>query len=460
MGTWRTDARVWTWAFLIGGTLLRLWHYALNHVIWYDEAVLLANILDKSYGELLGPLRSEVAAPPLYLWMLKSVHLIVGDEPYIWRTLPLLAGVGTLFAIVPLARAVLTPHAAAFAVGLLAVSDTHVKLSNTVKPYTLDALFATLLLLGLIRTEHWPTRRRLLALAAIAPFVLCFSYPSAFVVGGLLLALWPADRRTAVAWLVAAAAVAGTFALLYFGPIRAQRVVKLVTEWEPYYPPLADPLRVPGWLVASFVGVFQDSCNPSGAALAVVAPFGGWAFWRGGRWRLAVALAGLLAAALLASAARSYPFGQNRLMQFASPAVALLGARGIEVLAGWRRWAGVGLAVAVIVVADGLSLWRTAFPWQEPDTRGVTRFVNENRRPGEPVLSDEGGYLYYFHGELLPLEAGKDVPVGGRAWAVMDHYTNPKRREYIEAKLTPLGFEFVSEQEFHEAAAYLFERKR
>ncbi len=460
MRTWWSSARVWTWAFLIGGTLLRVWHYALNHVIWYDEAVLLDNILDKSYGELLGPLRSAVAAPPLYLWLLKSLYLLFGDEPYVWRALPLLAGCANLFLMVPLARAVLTPHAAAFAVGVLAVSDTHVKLSNTVKPYTLDALFTTLLLLGLIRTEHWPAARRLLALAAVAPFVLCFSYPSAFVVGGLLLALRPPDRRTAVAWLVAAAAVAGTFALLYFGPIRAQRVVKLVTEWEPYYPPLSDPLRLPGWLASSFVGVFQDSCNPSGAALALVAPLGWWAFWRGGRWRLAVALAGLFAAVLVASAARSYPFGQNRLMQFASPAVALLGAMGIEVLARWRVWAGVGLAVAVIGVADGLSLWRAAFPWQEPDSRGVTRFVNDRRRPGEPVLSDEGGYLYYFHGELLPLEAGKDVSVGGRVWAVMDHYTPEERTAHLDAKLAPLGFERVRAEEFFRAGAYLYERKR
>ena len=113
MRTWWTDARVWTWAFLIGGTLLRVWHYALNHVIWYDEAVLLDNVLCKSYGELLGPLRSAVAAPPFYLWMLKSVHLLFGDEPDIWRALPLLAGCANLLIMVPLARAVLTPHAAA-----------------------------------------------------------------------------------------------------------------------------------------------------------------------------------------------------------------------------------------------------------------------------------------------------------------------------------------------------------
>jgi len=460
MRSWLTDAKVWTVAFLVGGVFLRVWHYALNHVIWHDEAVLLANVITKNYGELLGPLEKAVAAPPFYLWLLKSVHLLCGDEPYIWRLLPLLAGIATLFATVPLARAVLTPQGASFAVGILAVSDTHVKLCNTVKPYTLDALITTLLLCGLVRTASWPLARRLFALAVVAPFALCTSYPSAFVVGGLLLALWPNDRRSFVAWLVAGAAILGTFALLYFGPIHNQRVGGLVAEWKNYYPPWADPWQLPGWFIKSVFGVFQDMCNPSGAALALVAPFGLLAFWRSERWRLAVALAGLFMAALAASAVRSYPFGQNRLMQFAAPAVGLLGARGVEVLARWRPWAGVALAVAVICVADGLSLWRALHPWEEPDARAVTAFVREHRRAGEPVLSDEGNYLYYFHGEIRPLSAGKDVPVGGRVWAVMDHHTPEVRHEYIDRHLVPLGFTRVGATEFFRAGAYLYERTR
>lgn len=455
-----SDAKFLTALFLLGGIALRLWQYALNHVIWYDEAVLLANILGKNYGELLGPLGKAVAAPPFYLWMLKSVHLIFGDQPFVWRLLPLIAGVATLFATVPLARAVLTPQGAAFAVGLVAVSDAHIRLCVTVKPYTLDALVTTLLLYGLVRTGGWPLTRRLYALAAVAPFVLCTSYPSAFVVGGLLLALWPNDRRTAVAWAVAGAAVLGTFALLYFGPIRDQRVGGLVAEWRNYYPPLADPLAVPGWLAWNVSGVFQFMANPSSMVLVFVAPAGWYAFWRTGHRRLAVALAGLFAAVLAAAVVKSYPFGQNRLMQFAAPAVGLLGARGLEVLAGWRRWAGVGLGVAIICVADGLSLWRAVHPWQEPDARAATAVVREHRQPGEPVLSDEGNYLYYFHGELRPIADGATVPVGGRAWVVMDHYDPPRRHEYIDRQLVPLGFERVRAEECFRAGAYLYQRTR
>lgn len=460
MRAWVTDPNRLTAVFVVGGLLLRLYHYALNHVIWYDESVLLANVLGKSFGQLLGPLDSEVAAPPFYLWTLKLIHLTVGDEPYVWRLFPLLAGCGLLFLLVPLARAVLTPYGAAFAVGLLAVSDEHVRQSNTVKPYTLDALFAAALLYGLVRTEGWPLARRLLALAAVAPFILCYSYPMAFVLGGVLLALWPRDRRSAAAWVVAGVAIAGTFAVLYFGPIRAQRVTGLVNGWERYFLPIRDPAAVPFWLGWNVFGVCQYACNPSGVVLAVLAPFAAVAFWRSDRWRLTVAVGGMLAAVLVASALRAWPFGQHRLMLFAAPAVYLLGAKGVEVLGGWRRSAGVGLAVACVVVADGLSLWRLTHPWSEPDARGVRAFVREHRQPGEPVLSDEGGYLYYFHGELRPLSAAKAVPVGGRVWAVMDHYTPEVRREYIERFLTPDTFARVRAEEFTSAGAYLYVRTR
>jgi hypothetical protein len=77
-----------------------------------------------------------------------------------------------------------------------------------------------------------------------------------------------------------------------------------------------------------------------------------------------------------------------------------------------------------------------------------------------------GNYLYFFFGELKPLKAGADVPVGGRAWVVMDHYSPDERRNYINTRLGPLGFVEVEAHELGpasapqaQAAAYLFVRK-
>jgi hypothetical protein len=452
------DPTFLTRLFLVGGLFFRLWHYLQNHVIWYDEAVLLANVLDKSFFELLGPLQSEVAAPPLFLWLLKLVHLTIGDIDYVWRLLPLLAGCAGLLLCVPVFRAVLTPHGAALAVGLFAVADDHIRLSNTVKPYTLDAFGTLVLLFAFLKTAQWPTHKRLLLVAALAPLLLCFSYPMAFVLGGLLLGLLPRDRKAVLAWLLAVAVLGGTFATLYFGPIRAQRVSKLENEWERNYLPYREPVQVPWWLTWNTFGVCQQSCNPSGALLTVFVPLGAFAFWRTGHRRWVVFLCGAWLAVLAASALRSYPYGQNRLMQFLGPIVLLLGIRGLEWLSTWKRSFAVGLGMALFIVADGYSLHRLVWPWSDPDARSVAKFIGENRSD-EPVLSDEGNYFYFLNKQVLPLSNAAKVPVGGRVWVVMDHYTPEIRRHAINNTLAPLGFVEIDAKEFTRAGAYLFERR-
>jgi hypothetical protein len=463
MGRWWTDANFLIRLAVALGVLLRAWHYAANHTIWYDEAVLLANIIDKDCLRLLGPLNNEVAAPPLFLWLLRSLYLLFGDEPYVWRAVPFAFSLATLFITVPFARRVFTPPAAVFAVCLVAASDSHVWLGCTVKPYAGDAFVATALLLFHLTTERWTVTRRLFVLAAATSPILCFSYPAAFVIGGLLLALlveaWRAGWRGRVAWLTAVFAAALTFAALYFGPVKAQRVTKLVTEWEGKYPNFADPLSIPVWLIRHTFGVFQNSYNPAGFVLTVVAPLGVWALWRSGKKGLAVVGLATFGLVILAAAMRSYPYGQHRLMLFAAPVVLLFGGKGMEVLMARSRWA-VGLAVLMVAVNDGHAVMRAIDPWRRPDSQSVHRHVRDHRQPGDVVLSDEGTYLYFFHGELKPILAGADVPIGGRAWVVMDFYTNETRREYIEWRLAPLGFELAEEKQFRDAAAYLYVRKR
>jgi hypothetical protein len=123
-----------------------------------------------------------------------------------------------------------------------------------------------------------------------------------------------------------------------------------------------------------------------------------------------------------------------------------------------------------------LSLYHLVRPWPVPQAAAVYRHVQQHRQPGDVILSDDastakvdekrGNYRYFFYGELKPLSAGADVPVGGRAWVVMDHYGPEERTAYIEARLAPLGF--VREGAFElgpasdpgaQAAAYLYVRR-
>jgi hypothetical protein len=114
--------------------------------------------------------------------------------------------------------------------------------------------------------------------------------------------------------------------------------------------------------------------------------------------------------------------------------------------------------MALFMVADGYSLHRLVWPWTEPDARSVSKYIRENRND-EPVLSDEGNYFYFLNKQVQPLSAAATVPVGGRVWVVMDHYTPEIRRHAINITMAPLGFVEIRTQEFTRAGAYLFERR-
>jgi hypothetical protein len=440
--------------------------------------VLLVNVMEKDFAGLLGPLHHAVAAPPLFVWLLKLIHLTVGDVSYVWRAVPFVFSVAGLLLTVPLARRVLDPPAAVLAVGLVAVSDAAVWLGCCIKPYAGDAAIATGLLLSLRMTERWPAAKRLLILAAATPVLIGFSYTSMFTIGAVLLALipavWKGGWKGWVSWGVASAAVAGTLAVLYFGPMKAQRDPGLFEEWRLHFPNSADPTSIPLWLLKAVLGVFQEACNPSGAVLGLLAPLGVWGLWRSGKREVVIACIGTFLLALAAAAVKAYPFGQHRLSFFLAPAAIALGCAGVQEVFRWRRWAGVGLAVLLFAVADGLALWHLAEPWHQPNGSAVRRYVQDHRQPGDVVLSPDadpaekkrGNYLYFFFGEVKPLSAGAEVPPGGRVWVLMDHHKPEERRAYVDDRLRPLGFELVEERRFGpeadhfaQASAYLYVKK-
>ena len=50
-------------AIVLAGLCLRAWHYLRCPSVWHDEAALLVNVLQLDFGQLLGPLDTELAEP-------------------------------------------------------------------------------------------------------------------------------------------------------------------------------------------------------------------------------------------------------------------------------------------------------------------------------------------------------------------------------------------------------------
>src|SRR5713101_5993494 len=120
------------------GLAIRAYYYFSNPPIWYDEAWLLSNLLDKNYQDLLGPLNHACNGPPLFLWLERTAFLCLGDHPLAWRLPGFVAGLAGLVLFFYVARRLLPPVGLPWAVGLYALSDRLLWHTVEVRPYAVD----------------------------------------------------------------------------------------------------------------------------------------------------------------------------------------------------------------------------------------------------------------------------------------------------------------------------------
>lgn len=98
------SVKPWIWALVALGLALRLYHYGRNPAVWHDEAANIINVIQKNFGELLGPLSYSATGPPVFLWMQRAVVLALGDGTYALRLVSLLASCASLLLFARLAR--------------------------------------------------------------------------------------------------------------------------------------------------------------------------------------------------------------------------------------------------------------------------------------------------------------------------------------------------------------------
>jgi hypothetical protein len=179
--------RVAAWALCVVGAAWRITAYAQNRSLWYDEAALALNIAGRGFVELVEPLDYLQTAPPLFLWIERSIVLLFGASEWALRALPLAAGLATAPLMWRVACRILPAPAAVLAVALVALSPTLVRYSAEVKPYATDALVTLLVLDTTVRVTDDPSRsHRWRALGLVGLAAIVASTPSVFVLAGVI----------------------------------------------------------------------------------------------------------------------------------------------------------------------------------------------------------------------------------------------------------------------------------
>ncbi len=179
---WRDAAVVdrWVGAFVLLGVAARLVRYLLCFPLWDDECFVCANLIDRSFTELIAPLDYHQVAPPLYLWCQKLLVTTLGFNEWSLRLCSLTSAVASLILFRYVAQRLVGGAALILSVGCLAVAYPLIRYSAEAKPYASD--LAVSLLMTSLAVAWWqrPDRIRwLLCLAAVAPLAVGFSYPAA-----------------------------------------------------------------------------------------------------------------------------------------------------------------------------------------------------------------------------------------------------------------------------------------
>jgi hypothetical protein len=392
------------------GGVLRVRQYAACPSYWYDEAYLLLNVFHKSFFELLGPLRDDQAAPPLFLWTLRGLYRIGGGSEWVMRLPALAAAVAGLFVMVPLARRTVGRCGRMWAVAFCALGHHAAAHAGEVKPYTLDFLVTGLILLAVIRCQAIVTTRRawiaLCVLAVLAPWA---SYPSVLVLGAASVALLiHPSRANARGWYAAFVVLFVVSSLILWMTVARHQATPALREfWAASFLDLSSPGAALAWTGRRLVEIGNYGTREMGLPLLVLALVGAASLRRRCPSRV-VLLAGPFVLALVASALRRYPLG-GRLLFFLLPCLWLLAARGIGVLIGLpparRIWPAPVLPAVLLIPA---ALWAgrlLVMVTPRCQFREAFVHVEAHREPGDAVWVSHPQVYEVYHGRTPVLSA-------------------------------------------------------
>jgi Dolichyl-phosphate-mannose-protein mannosyltransferase len=473
---WST--RRWGWPSLATATLLvvvaglfwRTVRYLLAFPLWGDEAYVAVNFLTRDLVGLTRPLEYFQIAPPGFLmteWL--AVHAL-GTSERALRLVPYLAGVASLLLFWRFCREVTSRRTVLLAVAMLAASFFPVRHSTEVKPYAIDLLVSLMLI-----AAGWEVGRDLrshrawlvLFLATIVG-VWC-SYASVFVAAGVALFLGARvvherSIRLVAVWLTYGLLMALSWGIMFLTfahpQASAAHFLPHLETWRDAFPPLAEPWRLPFWLIeihAGYMLAYPYGGNDFGSTLTTFLVVAGCV--RMGRRRARRPLLFLLLAplpvALVAAALHRYPYGTStRVMLYMAPAFCLLTGEGIMALLQLRQWTSRGpLVVAGLLGMIPLvcTAFNVASPYKAYDDvlhRQLAQWVTARTAPSDqwvvfngasppppvkdlmvmPWLQRVGEAHFYFlkyAPVLLRWEPAPETVVpntGGKIWLIIQNH--------------------------------------
>ena len=127
-----------SWIVICFGIILHLRQFLFNRSLWYDEAALAINIVNRSFSGLLKPLEPFQVAPTGFLMIERLMVQLFGNSEYVLRLFPLIGGIASIFLFYKITKSYLEPKIALIALILFSISDRLIYFSSEVKRYGVE----------------------------------------------------------------------------------------------------------------------------------------------------------------------------------------------------------------------------------------------------------------------------------------------------------------------------------
>lgn len=174
------------WLIIGLGIVLRIAVYLQNRNLIIDEANVARNLYERGFIALSSSLSYEQFAPPLFLWVLKSITAIFGFSEYALRGYSLFAGIATLFLMRNLLKEI-GNRQYWYPLLLIATAYIFIRYSSELKQYMSDAMVTCALMLLALRTSITESKAGIFIFKwfLAGSVAIWLSMPSVFILAGV-----------------------------------------------------------------------------------------------------------------------------------------------------------------------------------------------------------------------------------------------------------------------------------
>jgi hypothetical protein len=392
-------------AAVAAGLALRVWQYAANPSLWYDELSIARNLTQLSLRELVsGPLLYTQVAPVGFIATLKIETLVFGTSDLALRLIPFLCGIAALLLFRRLAERALDGTAATISVALFALAPPLIRYTTELKQYGLDVLITVALMLVALDLRDRPTTRRCI-IAGLAGFVvIVFSQAAILVMAGIGAALLVLRRGPVIITVVLWALASMLGLAIARHTTTPDTIAFMQGFWgvrHGFLPLPPRPLSAIAWTWTRMTQFFGERWMleyPWTAFYSALTILGFVVLWRQRR-PLALMLAGPFVMTLAAAAGQQYPF-HTRVVLFLMPSV-------IMALAAAIAWVRPPVVMAALLFPPLYTITTKRPPYVVESYKPMFAFFHAHRQPSDSVyVFSTTSEAAEFYGPRYGLAAG------------------------------------------------------